>query len=115
MKDERYITEVKLPNLAFSPPLYFLSPCTTIKVLAIMTDCGIIQMQRERQKNSITKLNFKKEQSGLLRCSEDATDCSFLDFKPNQEFISDETAIDYLASILAEIFLALHNEKDTTQ
>ena len=69
----------------------------------------------DKSKIEKMRLEPKEGQRRLLSGDKVLNRCPSLDFNPNHESVSDEIALDYLASILAEIFLALHNENDTSQ
>lgn len=63
----------------------------------------------KRQINTGKKGLESKEGERRRLFSDNAGNCSpFLEFNPNSEYVSEDAAVDYLASILVEIYL--HNE-----
>ena len=76
---------------------------TKIETLTSQIQHDIINMLHKRQKTIDKKVEPKEEQRGCL-CSNSVNGrCSSLGFNPNS--IPEDVALDYLASILVEIFL----------
>jgi len=67
-----------------------------------------MELQHKRKITTNNKgLETEEEQRSLLCCNKGCDRCSSLGcIKPEIEFISDEVAIEYLADILVDIFLA---------
>ena len=57
------------------------------------------------QSNKKSIVESKEEQRRLLCSNKSVSRCSSLAFNPNQNYVSEDIALDYLASILVEIFL----------
>ena len=62
-------------------------------------------MQHESQTSNQNNITPKAEQRRLLCSNKSVSRCSSLAFNPNQNYVSEDIALDYLASILVEIFL----------
>jgi len=58
-------------------------------------------------------LEFKEDKRRRLCRNNVGTRLSSLEFNPNSEFVSEDAALDYLASILVEIYL--HNDYGHTK
>lgn len=59
-----------------------------------------------KRKTSITQVESKEGQRNLLRSSRSDTRCPSLDFNPNSELVTEDMALEYLAEILVDIYLA---------
>jgi len=60
-------------------------------------------------KNIGSTVESKEGERGLLSSNKANVRSPSLGFNPNKEFVSEDDALDYLASILVEIFLSLEN------